>query len=46
MIKADFLTRFVYNDTIIVEISDEINLFISALNLYKNRILSGHKERR
>jgi hypothetical protein len=67
--KPDLVTRFVFNDTVIVELSsdycdtvmvevknfddpedggrtfqlssDEIDLFISALTLYKNRIEKG-----
>lgn len=69
--NPDFVTKFIFNDTVIVEISsdydettmikisdvgdhpddckamhlepDEIDLFISALTLYKNRILGGWK---
>jgi hypothetical protein len=69
--KLDFLTRFVFNDSAIVEFSsdykttlmvevmdtddpedggrqfhlepDEIDLFISTLTLYKNRLLSPQK---
>jgi hypothetical protein len=68
--KPDLLTRFVFNDTVIVEVSqgtdtvmvevlnvndpgdggrtfhllsDEIDLFINTLSLYKNRIMNPKK---